>query len=229
MLASLRLNEPLRSLAVNLAAGLVGSLITVLYIEKIIRRNEQSQWNKVMSHVGRQVNILANATTTSLRVALSLRMPSFDDLDEELEVTSDPHKMRTMMLSLIENQLLPQLSRLSDLNQKGWQTLAASMLGTMRDAERILTLFSRSLDPTICGLILDIHERAQALLSHYQLWPDRLGIPLGELKPNNRGESVVPYFKATYKLIIQDAEKLLKECATLLREIDTRFPDRKTS
>jgi hypothetical protein len=226
MLASLYANEPWRSLAVNLAAGLIGSVITVIYIEKIIRRNEQSQWTKVMIHVGRQVNILANGTTTSLRVALKLRMPSSGDLDKELAVATDPRRMRAVMLSLIEDQLLPQIPRIVELNQKGWRAFANSMLASMKDAERILSLFSKNLDPTVVGLVLDIHEQARALFLYYELWPDILGIPLNELKPNNRGESMVPYFEATYKLIIQNAEKLLKACASLLREIDTRFPDK---
>jgi len=224
MLASFFVPEPWRSLLVNLAAGLVGSMITVFYIEKIIRRNQQYEWTKVMGHIGRQVNILANGTTSSVRQALGLGMP-LSSL--ELEVVSNPRRMRTMMIEIIEDQLLPQVVGLSQMNQKDWRIFSNNMIGSVKDAERILALFSKNLDPTIMGLILDIHERARVLLSHYQTWPDMLGVPFAQMKPNNRGESMVPFFEAVYKLVVQDAEQLLRICANLLKEIDLGFPDTK--
>jgi len=129
------------------------------------------------------------------------------------------------MIELIEKQLLPAIYGLSQMNQDGWRTLANNMAGSMKDAERILSLFSGSLDATIIGLILDIHEKARALLSTYQTWPDMLGVPFSEMKPNNRGESMVPYFEAVYRLMSQDAEQLLRACASLLQEIDVRLPE----
>src|SRR5437868_4887472 len=110
MAAGFFVPEPWRSLFINLAAGLVGSMITVFYIEKIIRRSEQYEWTKVMGQIGRQVNILANATTSSVRLALGLKIsPSAG----ESEVIGDPKQMRkqmrTMMLEMIEHQLLPSI------------------------------------------------------------------------------------------------------------------------
>jgi hypothetical protein len=128
------------------------------------------------------------------------------------------------MIALIEDRLLPKISQLTEMNQGDWRTFANNMQRSVNDAERILSLFSKNLDPTIMGLILDIHEEARALLLQYQVWPDMLGVPLGQPKPNNRGESMVPYIKATRKLIVQDAEQLLSICAKLLRGIDARFP-----
>src|SRR5690349_18430866 len=72
---SFSVKEPLRSLFINLAAGLLGSMVTVFYVETVIRRNEKNKWAKVYKHVGRQVNFLANATTSSVRGALGLEFP----------------------------------------------------------------------------------------------------------------------------------------------------------
>jgi len=46
------------------------------------------------------------------------------------------------------------------------------------------------------------------------------------MKPNNRGEDMVPYFKAVYQLVVKDCDRLLGLCSTILREIDQHFPDR---
>src|SRR5882762_3485116 len=67
--------EPWRGLSINLAAGLLGSMITVFYVEIVIKRNERIKWTKVRKHVGRQVNFLANATTSSVRQAFGLEFP----------------------------------------------------------------------------------------------------------------------------------------------------------
>jgi len=224
MLASFCVGEPWRSLSVNLAAGLVGSIITVLYVEKIIRRHEQYEWTKVMGHIGRQVNVLANGTTSSVRLALGLNMPLSP---RDVDAIDDPRRLRTMMIELIEGRLLAGISGLSQMNQDAWRTFSNNMIGSVRDAERILSLFSKNLSPTIMGLILDIHEKARALLSQYQTWPDMLGVPFAQMKPNRHGESMVPYFEAVYQLVVRDADQLLRICANLLREIDVGFPDTK--
>lgn len=221
---SFRLAEPWRSLLINLTAGLLGSIITVIFVEKVVRRKEREEWTKVLGHVGKQVNILANGTCSSVRLGLGVALPRPNN---ELEVVQNPHLMREMMIKLIENDLLPQISQLADMDQKAWKTFAMNMQGSVGDTERIMTLFSRNLDPVIMELVLDIHEEARGLLGHYMTWPDLLGVPLEQLKPNKRGESMVPYMKATYKLIVAQAEQLLKTCAQLLREIDRHFPDGK--
>lgn len=216
--------DPWRSLFVNLAAGLLGSMITVFYIDTIIRRNKKAELVKVLNHVGRQVNILANGTTASVRLALGLRLPRLSEA--ELQAFQDPGSMRMMILGVIENQLLPRISRLREMNQRDWKTFANNMANSVQDAERLLSLFSRNLDPEIMSLILDIHEKARALLLQYRTWPDCLGVPLRELKPNNQGESMIPFFEAIYESIIQEAEQLLKICANLVRAIDAHFPSK---
>jgi hypothetical protein len=217
-------DEPWRGLLINLTAGLLGSIITVFFVERVIRWKEKEEWAKVLGHVGKQVNILANGTCSSVRLGLRLPLPRQDN---EFEVAHDPHLMREMMINLIENDLLPRMSQLAEMDQKAWKTFAMNMQGSVADAERIMTLFSRNLDPMIMELVLDIHEEARGLLGHYMTWPDLLGVPLDQLEPNKRGESSVPLMRATYKLIVAEAEQLLKTCAQLLREIDKHFPDRK--
>lgn len=218
------LAEPWRSLLINLTAGLVGSIVTVFFVEKVIRWKEREEWTKVLGHVGKQVNILANGTCSSVRLGLGVALPRPDN---EFEVVHNPHLMRAMMINLIENDLLPRISQLAEMDPKAWKTFAMNMQGSVGDAERIMTLFSRNLDPVIMELILDIHEDARGLLGHHMTWPDLLGVPLDQLKPNKRGESMIPYMNATYKLIVAQAEKLLKTCAKLLREIDKHFPEGK--
>ena len=219
MCAALYSLEPWRSLLVNISAGLLGSLVTVFFVDQMLRRREQSEWAKVSGHVQSQVTRLAIATASSVRLALRIPPPVFADVDRLV----DPKYIRQMMLIEIEGTITPQLGRLPKMTQKEWSIFAQNLAGSIRDAERLLTLFAKHLDSTVAASVLDIEEKARSVLGQYQTWPDMLGVPFEEMKPNNRGESMVPYFKAAYKLIIKDCDELLAICATLLRSIEDHF------
>jgi len=215
--------EPWRSLLVNISAGLLGSLVTVLYVDQMLRRREQSEWAKVSTHVQSQVTRLAVATASSVRLALRIETPSppLADVDR----LGDPKYIRTMMLTVIEERIAPRLGQIPNMAPKDWSIFANNLAGTIRDTERLLTLFARHLDSTVVGSILDIEEKAKSILGQYQTWPDMLGIPFDEMKPNNRGESMVPFFRAVYQSIVKDCDQLLTLCTSVLRGIDEHFTD----
>src|SRR2546422_223879 len=75
MLASLWVPDPWKSLLVNLAATFLGSIVTVFFVEAILRRGEEQRWKRFKGHVGKQVTILANATASSVRNALAIPPP----------------------------------------------------------------------------------------------------------------------------------------------------------
>jgi hypothetical protein len=225
MLVAFLTPDPWRSLLVNLAATFLGGIVTVFYIEVILRRDEQRQWTMVMGHVGKQVNILGNATISSIRQALGLPLPpGFDDL----EVIKDPATLRKLITRMAEN-LLPEIAGLADMDQAAWRVLAGNLRATILNCERLLALFGRNLDPVITGLVLDVSEKAGQLLGHYEIFPDLLGVPFDQLKPNRIGKSSVPIVRATLQVAVRDAAQLLEICIKLLLEVGTRFPEREPS
>jgi hypothetical protein len=117
MLVAFLMPDPWRSLFVNLAATFLGSIVTVFYVEVILRRDEQRQWTLVMGQVGKQLTILGNATISSIRQALGVPLPiAFEDF----EVVKDPAMLRRLMTELAES-LLPEISGLANMNQNGWR------------------------------------------------------------------------------------------------------------
>ena len=219
MLAALLTPEPWRSLLVNISAGLLGSIVTVLYVDQMLRRREQSEWAAVSSHVRSQVTRLAIGTASGIRLALQMPPPSLDP-----DRVPDPEYIRVMMLSDIEERITHHVGQITNMNQEDWSKLANNLTGTMRDIERLLTLFSRHLDSAVVASVLEIAEKARSILGQYQTWPDMLGVPFDQMQPNNRGESMVPYFRAVHQIIIRDCEELLAICATVLRTIEGHFP-----
>ena len=72
MLASVYVREPWSGLLVNLAASFVGAIITVGYIDVVVRRHERKQWVAVKARVEKHVERIANVCVHSIRGALGL-------------------------------------------------------------------------------------------------------------------------------------------------------------
>jgi hypothetical protein len=222
MLVSLCVPDPWRSLLVNMAATFLGSVVTVFFVEAILRRGEEQRWKKFRGHVSKQVSILANGTASSIRNALAIPPPGFRN---DVGGAPGPRELRLAMLSMIEEDLVPATGRLMLMDQDDWRIFANNLIGTMRSCELLLTLFGPKLDVEIAVLILDMYERARAVLAPYEILPDLLGVPFEKLRPNRRGESSLPIVQAMVNGAIRDVEQLLRICAALLRELGSRFPE----
>jgi hypothetical protein len=142
----------------------------------------------------------------------------------DVDRADDPKYIRAMMLAGVEDIIAPRLGQIPDMTQKDWSIFANNLAGTVRDTERLLTLFARHLDSVVVASVLDIEEKARSIVVQYQTWPDMLGVPFDKMPPNNRGESMVPFFTAVYQLITKDCSELLALCARLLRDIEEHFP-----
>jgi hypothetical protein len=140
MLAALYTPEPWRSLLMNISAGLLGSIVTVIYVDQMLRRREQSEWARVSGHVQSQVTRLAVATASSVRLALRIKMPSPPSAD--VDRLADPKYVRAMMLTEIEGNIAPRLGQLPNMTQKDWSIFANNLAGTIRETERLLTRYS---------------------------------------------------------------------------------------
>ncbi len=222
MLVSLCVPDPWRSLLVNMAATFLGSIVTVFFVETILRRGDEQRWKRFRGHVGKQVTILANGTASSVRNALAIPPPDFWN-DEG--VLLNPAQLRLMMISMIEEDLLPASTRLQQMDQDDWRIFSRNLFGAMRNCELFLTLFGPKLDAEIAVLVLDLYDKAREVLFPYEIIPDLLGVPFEKLEPNRRGQSSVPLVKAMVQGAIRDVEQLLRICAALLRETSERFPE----
>jgi hypothetical protein len=223
MLVSLCVSDPWRSLLVNLAATFLGSIVTVFFVETILRRNEEQRWKKFQGHVGKQVSILANGAASSVRNALAIPPP---DIRNEEGIMPNPAEMRQMMIAMIEEDLLPATARLEQMDQEDWRIFARNLYGAMRNCELLLSLFGSKLDAEVAALVLDLHEKAREVMIPYEIFPDLLGVPFEKLKPNRRGQSSVPLVRAMLQKAMRDVEQLLRICVALLREAGQRFPER---
>lgn len=222
MLVSLCVPDPWRSLLVNLAATFLGSILTVFFVERVLRREEEQRWQKFQRHVGKQVTVLAIGAASSVRIALSIPPPDPRN-DREAPTLA---QIGQMTITMIEDDLLHSIERLWQMDQDDWRIFAANLAGAMRNCELLLSLFGTKLDAEIAVLVLDLHEKAREVRIPYEVIPDLLGVPLEQLKPNRRGESTAPLVRSWLRLATTNVEELLRICVTLLQETAKRFPER---
>jgi hypothetical protein len=222
MLISVFICDPWRSLLVNLTATFLGSIATVFFIDRILRRREEQRWERVKTHVGKQVSILVYGVASSVRTALGIEpADAFDDPG----VVENQTRLREVMTDFIERGLLPSTKGLSRTNQDGWRTFAANLRNAIFNCDRLISLFGINLDPRITGMILDLQEQARAVLAPYEILPDMLGVPSNQLRPNRRGQSSARILQAMVQGTIRNTDAMLRSCATLLREIGRSFPE----
>jgi len=211
--ASTGVREPWKGLLVNVGAAFIGSIVTVLYVDKVLGRHQEAIWSRVRSKVLFRLERVANATISSVRTAFGLAPPN---------VQHDPMNLRLIreeILQLAERRLVPSQPFVEAMDQQEWRTLALSLQGSVQEIDRLLALFWRNLDSAQTLLLLQIQEDALLIITNFSILPDILGVPEHLLPKKRDGSSSVPLQRALNTRSAQDIEKLLRTCARLLHSL----------
>ena len=210
MLVSKHVPDPWEGLTVNLAAAFLGSIVTILYVDVVLRHHEEAMWKRVRSKVFMRLERVANGFISSVRLGFGLKPP-----DSSIDLS----RIRRELLRLAEDVLVPARPGVERMDQEQWQIFARNLQGLSQEVDRILTLFSRNLNPDYTSSLLEIQEAALGILGQYTTWPDLLGVPEQSLPLRKDGSSRVPYVRALKTLIASDVEQLLAKCAQVLHSL----------
>jgi hypothetical protein len=64
-----------------------------------------------------------------------------------------------MIITLIEDEILPAVPMMSQMDQDRWRIFAINLQGAMRRCELLLSLFGAKVDVEIVVLVLDLYEK----------------------------------------------------------------------
>jgi hypothetical protein len=185
---------------INLSTELVGILVTVAYVDWILRAHERKRWHGTGERISVRMRTFSNATVTGLRVALGF---GTDVLDQSVLRTKDPKLGSAEVMRVAVHLLAPAArARLDHLDASGWEKLAKHLQFTWREAERLLDQFGNRLDPTEVELLLDMQEALETSLLFWRTFPDIAGVPDAEL-PKTRTDSI--QLKAAWSDITAEA------------------------
>jgi hypothetical protein len=215
MFISRYLRDPWEGLAVNMAAAFSGSIVTVLFIDVILQRHQETLWGKVRSKVFTRLERIANSGIASVRGAFGVAAPV-------IFFANDPPRARQELICLADHVLVPARRAVQGMNRDDWRILALNLQGIVQEVDRMLSMFSRNLSVDYTSRLLEIQEAAMLILTVYTTWPDMLGIPEQSLPPRTDGSSSGPLQRDIITGISGDIERLLAECSQLLQFLPPR-------
>jgi hypothetical protein len=218
MLASVYLREPWSGLFVNLAASFVGAIITVCYIDVVVRRHERKQWVVVKARVEKHVERIANVCVHSIRSALGVEPEA---IGFQPGIAFHLVQRRQQSATVAERVLLPMLPAVRNLNEQNWNTLVRNLQGTSVAIDRALGLFGARFDaPMVCTL-LELQETADGILAMYSTFQDIYGVPGERLRPKRDETSSIPLQQELHDYAVTELGKLLLQSVRLLRCLDS--------
>lgn len=132
---------------INLTTELIGIVVTVLYVDWVLRRHEAERWKGTDARIRERLNKHAVLVVTNLRVSLGFGP---DILDEEalLAGTGDYARANAEMRRVAVQVLTPAVrSRIEKLTQEEWRNLEKGLRGVWQGAGLLLDRFGSRLSP----------------------------------------------------------------------------------
>lgn len=164
---------------INLAAGFVGSLVTVFYVDWILERHERDRWREADSRIARRLRRLVADTVTGIRTSFGFGTNIFDDgalsFDQEDSMHSEVVRVATHVLAPAAE------ARVRSLTTAGWKDLASHLHAAALECGVLLDRFGHRLHPKTIATLLDLQQALEASQTFWHIFPDIAGVPKSQL------------------------------------------------
>jgi hypothetical protein len=208
---------------INLATELIGIIVTVLYVDFIIKKRETEKWNNVEKKVSHALRTLVNATISTIRTSFGYGIDIIDYKIEEA-VMSDPKKFYLMEKELIRisKEILEPtaLSKVNSFNRTTWSSFNNQLQYLYESDIKLLTVYGSKLTPIQYELLIEIQDELGSIMTQYSTWPDILGVPDEEL-PKGTRIPTIEWKESLNELIADDIRRLLNK----VRELEANLCD----
>jgi len=197
---------PWQGFFVSLSTTFIGILLTVFYVDWILRENEKKLWENVQNRVYKNIIRFANISINGFRTAFNIGPDIYEYIDYDL---SDK-MIKSMIISSNAWLLKFAPQKILEMNQSDWIILSKNLNSIWEEADRIINLYGGRINPEIFTLIVDIQDKAFSILSIYTALHDILGVPDERLPVYINSKIPLIDVKRHYnKIIINDTQMLL--------------------
>lgn len=204
----------------NLSTEIVGIIITVAYVDYIVRRHESVKLAPADERIRRRIQQVATAALSRIRSGLGY---GTEVLDMSVLETGDSKLFRAEVIRLGHEVLEPSAYlRTGSLDRKGWATLARHMQDAWQDADKMLQVFGPRLEPKVFALLVDVQDAIFDVLMPYTTFPDVMGVPENELPPNKAGVKPVALKRYYTKRSAEAIQRLSRLARELISWVDAR-------
>ncbi len=209
---------PWGGLFVNLGTTFIGILLTIGYVDIVLKEHEAMRWESGLARIAKRLDNFATVASSQFRVAFGFTP---DVYDERLMFASDDQARRTELVRVAREVLKPVArQRVASLDTADWKRLHEQLRITWDSADRLIELFGRQLDPDVIATLIDVQDSMRAIMDRYTTFPDVLGVADADLKPNTKGESSLPLRHALEGAIAEDIRAILDQSVELFDHVN---------
>ncbi len=203
----------LNGLFVNLATTFLGILLTVCYVDYILRRHDKERWSATTARIESRVQNLAVVTSQSFRTAFHI---DASVIHQAVIDVFNPASVRTEILRVIRQELLPRVdAAVPTLNQKDWADLTGQLERIFRRRDQLIISFGNRLDPEVFALLLKIEDDITGIWTMVITFFDVIGVPDHELRAKPPRD-VIADKRGMEKVLAKDIKQVLESCASIL-------------
>jgi hypothetical protein len=163
----------------HLATEIVGILITICYVDWILREHEQEKWRATDTRIANRLRILLNVIVSSIRHGLGYGP---EILNERVMASLDLITTHKEVIRVGEHVIAPSVHhRIRSLDADGWKSLARQIEHAYNGTLVFLSTFQSRLSPEQISHLLDIQESLSNSLVSYTTFPELMGVPEDQL------------------------------------------------
>ncbi len=205
---------PAGGLFVNLGTTFVGILLTVGYVDLILKNHERRKWNAAFAHINKRLESVATVACSQFRTAFGIGAESLNEMALASPIGADRHNE---IIRFANGVLKPAISRsVRALTQEDWTHLEKQLQITWDSADRMIQLHSNRLEPQVIDGLMSLQDQMWHIMQLCRTFPDVIGVPDNKLQPNLKGESSIPLKRALEASIANDVQSVLDAAVGLL-------------
>jgi hypothetical protein len=147
----------------NLTTELIGIVLTVAYVDLILKRRDAQRWEIPQARVASRLRLFVDRSMNACLQSLRYEYKTFDKSkviglsNDKLEASMHAEIVRVARETLMIEALL----RIDAFGTEDWKNFGAHMQSISHSAERLLLAFGDRLSPEQYTLLLDIQETTE--------------------------------------------------------------------
>ena len=201
----IHMNWPAGGFFLNLATEIIGILITIGYVDWILKQHEKQRWLSTDMRIVYRLKILLNATVSGIRHGLGL---SPDILDERIIASGNLNAIHNEIVRIADHVISPIVhQRVQALDPRGWKSLATHIANAHNGILVFLNAFQGRLSPDQVSNLLDLEEALSHSLMFYATFPDLAGVHKDELPQTHTPPDILQ--QSGYEATAKDLQRAL--------------------
>lgn len=211
---------PAGGLFLNLGTTFLGILLTVGYVDLILKQHEKDRWAGPRSRISKRLENVAAVASSQFRIAFGFGPEVYGEAAFDSE--HDASRRRELVRVAMDIVYPSVPDKVREMSTADCKSLCKQLAISWESADRMIELFGSRLEPTILAVLIDLQDCQRSVIDHFRTFPDVLGTPDNELQPNLRGESSVPLKRTLEKAVSKDIRAVLDLSAGLFNQLDVQ-------